>query len=350
MTIRLKPLRDQVIVITGASSGIGLVTAKRAARKGAAVALAARNESDLREAVADIRRSGGRAIHMAADVSNPRDVEVLAAAAVAAFGRIDTWVNNAAVAVYGRLTELSLEEMRQQFDINYWGVVHGARVAVPYLKMDGGALINVGSALSDRAIPLQGNYSAAKHAIKGFTDALRMELEDEGAPISVTLIKPSSIDTPFFDKARSHLGVEPQPVPPVYDPELVANAILAAAERPVRDLIVGGSGRLLGLSSLTPRVTDAYMERRLFESQKTDRPVFGRPDNLFGPVPHDGGECGRNWKGRTIRRSASTAMALHPKIARATLLTAAAAFAVAAYAASQRWNDSVRDGSVSLTT
>ena len=150
--------------------------------------------------------------------------------------------------------------------------------------MDGGALINVGSALSDRAIPLQGNYSAAKHAIKGFTDALRMELEDEGAPISVTLIKPSSIDTPFFDKARSHLGVEPQPVPPVYDPELVANAILAAAERPVRDLIVGGSGRLLSLSSLTPRVTDAYMERRLFESQKTDRPVFGRPDNLFGPV------------------------------------------------------------------
>jgi hypothetical protein len=139
-------------------------------------------------------------------------------------------------------------------------------------------------------------------------------------------------------------------VPPVYDPELVAKAILAAAERPVRDLIVGGSGRLLSLSSLAPRVTDAYMERTLFESQKTDRPVFGRPDNLFGPVPHDGGERGRNWKGRTIRRSASTAMALHPKIARATLLTAAAAFAVAAYVRIQRWNDSVRDGSVSLTT
>jgi NAD(P)-dependent dehydrogenase (short-subunit alcohol dehydrogenase family) len=332
MTVTLKSLRDQVVVITGASSGIGLVTAKKAARAGACVVLAARNENDLRDAVADIRRHGGRAIHVRADVSNPADVESIAAAAVAAFGRIDTWVNNAAVAVYGRLMEVPIDEMRQQFDINYWGVVHGSRVAVPYLRGDGGALITVGSAVSDRAIPLQGNYAAAKHAIKGFTDTLRMELEEEGAPISVTLIKPSSIDTPFFDKARSHLGVEPQPVPPVYAPELVADAILAAAERPIRDLIVGGSGRLLSMSSLAPRVADAYMERALFDSQKTDRPIFGRPDNLFGPVAHDGGERGHNWMGRTIRRSASTSAALHPKIARAALLTAAAAFAVAAYA------------------
>jgi short-subunit dehydrogenase len=330
MTIRLKPLRDQAIVITGASSGIGLVTAKKAGRAGAAVVLAARNEHDLRDAVAEIRRFGGRAIHVVADVSNPHEVESIAAAAVGAFGRIDTWVNIAGVAVYGRIMELPLEEMRQQFDINYWGVVHGSRVAVPYLRLDGGALINVGSAVSDRAIPLQGNYSAAKHAIKGFTDALRMELDDAGAPISVTLIKPSSIDTPFFDKARSHLGVEPQPVPPVYAPDLVADAILAAAQRPVRDVIVGGSGRLLSMSSLAPRAADAYMERSLFDSQKTDKPVFGRADNLFAPVAHDGGERGRNWQGRTIRRSASTAAALHPRAA-AGLLTAAAAFAIAAY-------------------
>jgi short-subunit dehydrogenase len=335
MTITLKPLRDQVLVITGASSGIGLVTARKAARAGAAVVLAARNEHDLREAVADIRRHGGRAIHVTADVSNPADVESIAAAAVAAFGRIDTWVNNAAVAVYGRLMELPIDEMRQQFDINYWGVVHGSRVAVPYLRVDGGALITVGSAVSDRAIPLQGNYSAAKHAIKAFTDTLRMELEEEGAPVSVTLIKPSSIDTPFFDKARTHLGVEPQPVPPVYAPELVAGAILAAAERPIRDLIVGGAGRLLSMSSLAPRAADAYMERVLFDSQKSDRPVFGRPDNLFGPVAHDGGERGRNWTGRTIRRSASTSAALHPRVARVSLLAAAAAFAVAAFVRSR---------------
>ena len=184
--------------------------------------------------------------------------------------------------------------------------------------------------LSDRAIPLQGNYSAAKHAVKAFTDTLRMELEEEGAPVSVTLIKPSSIDTPFFDKARSHMGVEPQPVPPVYAPELVADAILAAAVRPLRDIVVGGSGRLMSIGTMAPRLTDAYMERMLFDSQKTDKPVSGRPDNLFGPVARDGGERGRNWQGRTMRRSATTAAALHPK-ATAMTLAGAAAFALAAY-------------------
>jgi NAD(P)-dependent dehydrogenase (short-subunit alcohol dehydrogenase family) len=332
MTVRLKPLREQVIVITGASSGIGLVTARTAARGGARVVLAARNDRDLRDAVEDIRRHGGRAIHVTADVSNPADVESIAAAAISAYGGIDTWVNNAAVAIYGRLMELTLAEMRQQFDVNYWGVVHGSRVAVPCLSRQGGALINVGSAVSDRAIPLQGNYCAAKHAIKGFTDTLRMELEEAGAPISVTLVKPSSIDTPFFDKARTHLGVEPQPAPPVYAPEIVANAILNAAQHPIRDVIVGGTGRLLSLSTITSRMTDAYMERTLFDSQKTDKPVFGRPDNLFAPVAYDGGERSHNWEGRTRRRSAYTAAALHPKTTAAAFLSAAAAFAVAAYA------------------
>jgi short-subunit dehydrogenase len=332
MTLNLKPIREQVIVITGASSGIGLVTAKRAAHAGACVVLAARNEDDLRRAVDDIRRTGGRAIHVRADVSDPGQVEEIAAAAKREFGRIDTWVNNAAVAMYGRVMELSIEEMRRQFDVNFWGVVHGSRVAVPYLRAHGGALINVGSAVADRAIPLQGIYCAAKHAIKGLTDSLRMELEEESAPIAVTLIKPSSIDTPFFDKARTHLGVEPQPAPPVYAPELVADAILRAAQRPMRDVIVGGTGKLLSLSTMTPRLTDAYMERVLFDSQKTQQPYDGRPDNLFSPVASDGGERGRNWQGRTMRRSMYTAAALHSRVAAATLLGAASAFAVAAYA------------------
>lgn len=325
-------LDGKTAVITGASSGIGLVTAKRAAHAGACVVLAARNEDDLRRAVDDIRRSAGRAIHVQADVSDPGQVEQIAAAAKREFGRIDTWVNNAAVAMYGRVMELSIEEMRRQFDVTFWGVVHGSRVAVPYLRAHGGALINVGSAVADRAIPLQGIYCAAKHAIKGFTDSLRMELEEESAPIAVTLIKPSSIDTPFFDKARTHLGVEPQPAPPVYAPELVAGAILEAAQRPMRDVIVGGTGRLLSLSTITPRLTDAYMERTLFDSQKTREPYDGRPDNLFSPVASDGGERGRNWQGRTLRHSVYTSAALHPKVAAATLLGAASAFAVAAYA------------------
>jgi NAD(P)-dependent dehydrogenase (short-subunit alcohol dehydrogenase family) len=172
----LKRVQDQVIVITGASSGIGLVTAKMAAARGARVVLAARNESDLRRAVEGIRSAGGRATYAVADVAVPQDVERIADTAIHEFGRVDTWVNNAAVAVYGRLTDVPIADMRRQFDVNYWGQVYGARAALPHLRRQGGALINVASALADRAIPLQGNYSAAKHALKAFTDSLRMEL------------------------------------------------------------------------------------------------------------------------------------------------------------------------------
>jgi short-subunit dehydrogenase len=241
-------------------------------------------------------------------------VERIAETAINEFGRIDTWVNNAAVAMYGRLTEISLEDMRRQFDVNYWGQVHGSLAAVPHLRQDGGALINVASALADRAIPLQGNYCAAKHALKAFTDSLRMELEEAGEPISVTLIKPASIDTPLFDKARTLLEVEPQPVPPVYAPELVARAILHCAEHPVRDLVVSGMGKVLSLAgTVAPRLTDRYMERSTFGAQMSDLPLAdGRPDNLYDPVEHDGGERGRNWSGRVHARSFQTLAALHP--------------------------------------
>ena len=318
---RLKTVDDQVIVITGASSGIGLVTAKMAAARGARVVLVARNETDLRRAVEGIRRNGGRAIFVAADVALPEEADRIAGEAIREYGRIDTWVNNAAVAVYGRLMDLPIPDMRRQLDVNYWGQVYGSRAAVPHLRREGGALINVASALADRAIPLQGNYSAAKHALKAFTDSLRMELEEAEAPISVTLIKPGSIDTPLFDKARTLLGVEPQPVPPVYAPELVARTILVCAERPVRDVVVSGMGKVLSLAGrMAPRLTDRFMERSTFQSQKTDRPVTaGRPDNLYAPVEHDGGERGKNWTGRVHKRSMQTAAALHPGVTAAVI-------------------------------
>jgi NAD(P)-dependent dehydrogenase (short-subunit alcohol dehydrogenase family) len=202
MTIRLLPLHEQVMVITGASSGIGLVTAKQGAARGARVVLAARNGRNLQQAVEEIRHRGGRAIHVVADVADRAQVDRIADAAHAEFGRIDTWVNNAAVSMYGRVTEISIDDMRRQMDVNYWGQVYGSITAVRHLRTRGGALVNVGSALCDRAIPLQANYCAAKHALKGFTDALRMELEEQGVPISVTLVKPASSDTPFFEKAR----------------------------------------------------------------------------------------------------------------------------------------------------
>ena len=333
MRIELLPVGEQVMVITGASSGIGLVTARQAARQGASVVLAARNGADLARAVEEIRREGGRAIHIAADVADPLQVDTIADAAVRAFGRIDTWVNNAAVSMYGRLTELPIEDMRRQMDINFWGQVYGARAAVQRLRNRGGAIINVGSALSDRAIPLQGAYCAAKHALKAFTDTLRMELEDEGAPISVTLVKPASIDTPFFEKARTYLGVEPQPVPPVYAPEVVASVIIHAAQHPLRELIAGGAGAKLSAARFAPRLADKYMERWTFESQKTEITTApGRRDNLYTPVPADGGERGRNWGGHTRASSVYTKAMLHPAaaagIAAATVALAGTAWRV----------------------
>ncbi|MFN2397176.1 MAG: SDR family oxidoreductase [Gemmatimonadaceae bacterium] len=312
MDMTLRPIDEQVMVITGASSGIGLVTAKMAARQGASVVIAARNENDLERAVEQIRAEGGRAVHIAGDVADAAFVERIADTAVREFGRIDTWVNNAAVAVYGRIMEVDLDDMRRQFDVIYWGQVHGSRTAVPHLRQRGGALINVASALADRAIPLQGNYCAAKHALKAFTDSLRMELEEEGAPISVTLVKPGSIDTPFFEKAKTYLGVEPQPVPPVYAPEVVAEAILHCAQHPTRDIITGGMGKMLSIANSFPRLADRYMEKTTFESQKTDVPVGDRPNNLYEPVAHDGGERGSNWTGRTKSTSLYTKAALHP--------------------------------------
>jgi NAD(P)-dependent dehydrogenase (short-subunit alcohol dehydrogenase family) len=329
MNLHLLPLQDQVMVITGASSGIGLVTARQAAARGARVVLTARNARDLETAVADIRSRGGRAIHVAGDVADPQQVERIAEAAVREFGRIDSWVNNAAVSMYGRVMQLTLEDMRRQMDVNYWGQVYGSRTAVRHLRERGGALINVASALSDRAIPLQANYCAAKHALKAFTDGLRMELEEEGVPISVTLVKPASIDTPFFEKAKTYLDVEPQPVPPVYAPEVVSEVILHAAEHPLRELIAGGSGAKLSAARFVPRLADLYMERWTFDSQHTDTPVNGRPDNLYEPVTHDGGERGRNWSGHTRGSSIYTKAFLHPRATATALAALVAGLALA---------------------
>jgi short-subunit dehydrogenase len=314
MKLKLKDLKDQVMVITGASSGIGLVTARMAANRGVRLVLNARNEEALRRVSKEINADGGRAIYVAGDVGRFDDVQKIADEAGRYFGGFDTWVNNAGVSIYGPVLDQSLTDQRRLFDTNYWGVVHGSMVACSHLRSRGGALINIGSVLSDVAIPVQGTYCATKHAVKGYTDALRLELEAEGAPISVTLIKPSAIDTPYVHHAKNLLPVEPRNPPPVYAPETVAEAILHCAENAERDLYVGGGGRVLAEAGHhAPRLTDKLMQVTMFDVQMSDRPKrVDRRDNLSAPGK-DGEERG-GYPGYVAESSVYTKASLHPLI------------------------------------
>ncbi|WP_135851805.1 SDR family oxidoreductase [Halorussus salinus] len=282
MSADLKPLEKQVVVVTGASSGIGLTTARMAADRGARVVVAARSEEALRELTDEIRHSGGEATYVVADVRDRDDVREIAATARDAYGGFDTWVNVAGAFLYGKLEETPVEDMRDQFDTNVWGLLYGSLEATNLLKDRGGAIINVGSVASDRAIPLQGSYSASKHAVEGFTDALRMELEQDGAPVSVTLVKPASIDTPYPDHAKNHMDEAATLPPPVYAPETVARAILDAAENPQRDVYVGGGAKgMAALGHYAAGVLDTVMEKLFVPMQKDDEaPRRDAPNNL----------------------------------------------------------------------
>jgi short-subunit dehydrogenase len=327
MGIKLKKLEDQVIVITGASSGIGLTAAEMAAESGARVVLSSRNDDDLRKAVEGIRSRGGRATFVVADVADPEAVEEIGRTAIREFGGFDTWVNNAGLGLYGRSEDIPLADKRRLFDINFWGVVHGCRTAVPHLKRHGGALINIGSIVSDRAAPLLGIYSASKQAVKSYTDALRMELEEEGAPISLTLVKPSATNTPFIEHAGNYMEAEPEFPPPVYAPEVVARAILRCAVKPTREITVGGAGRMLtAMGAVAPRLTDLYMESTLFDQQKRDEPPRAH-DALYEPQ-RDGRRRGPTER-VTLNRSAYTRAALSD-VGRAIPAIAAGAILVAA--------------------
>lgn len=285
MRASLKSLSEQVIVITGASSGIGLCTARAAVAAGAKVVLGARSAEALDRVVAELQAAGGEALAVSVDVGDQAAVERLAEHAHRRFGRIDTWVNNAGVSIYGELVRTPIEDHRRLFETNYWGVVYGSLVAVRHLGESGGALVNVGSVLSERSIPLQGAYSASKHAVKGFTEALRMELEHAKLPISVTLVKPGSIATPYAEHARAFTSHEPRNAGPFYAPDLVAKAILRAATEPTRDVFVGGSARAISaLGAMAPRLADRLFEGTLFRAQQTDTPTNGRRDNLFLPT------------------------------------------------------------------
>jgi len=326
MKVQLKKLKDQVVVITGASSGIGLSTARLAAKRGARLTVVARNEEALRNLCDEIRNNGGEAQYVVADVSSETDVRRVAGETVGRYGGFDTWINNAGTSIYGPLLQTSIDDARRLFDINFWGVVFGSRVAAEHLRHRGGALINVGSEVSDLAVPLQGFYSATKHAVKGFTDALRMELEQDNAPVAVTLIKPGPIDTPFTQHATNLLRDKPTHVPPVYAPEIVAEAILHAAENPVRDQLVGGGAKAMSaLRSWAPSVADRVIGKTVGEGTHSGRSGGNREGILN--KPGFGGQERGDYEGHVQRVSLYTSATMHPMIAGAIGLGATLALA-----------------------
>lgn len=288
MTISLKPLDRQVIVITGASSGIGLATALAAAEAGAGLVLAARSKATLDGIAAHLGQRGAQVIVVEADVGDRGEVEHIAEQAIERFGRIDTWVNDAGVSIYGRCDQVSGDDARRLFDTNFWGVVHGSLAALPHLRKEGGALINVGSELSEAAVPLQGIYIASKHAVKGWTDALRLELETDGAPVSVTLIQPTAVDTPYPEHAGNYLSQEPKAPTPMIEPERVAAAILDAAATPQRSNKVGALAHLdTAMAKFLPAVADFMVRQQIGRQQRAEAP-HARDGTLYRP-----GESGR---------------------------------------------------------
>jgi NAD(P)-dependent dehydrogenase (short-subunit alcohol dehydrogenase family) len=283
MLLTLKPVRDQVIVVFGANSGIGRAAALRFAQRGARVVVSGRSAEPLEELVKEIRESGGRAVFVAAEVTHPEQVKRAAETAVELYGGLDTWVHLAGIYSVAPFEQVTPEEFRRIIDVNLNGAAFGAMAALPHLKSQGGALVFISSIEAWVGLPYQAAYAASKHGMKGLLDVLRLELRKEGAPVSVTNVMPASINTPLFAKTRTKIGVKPKGLPPYYDPEVVVDAIEYAASNPVRDMYAGGAARAFNLMHrLSPAVTDSYLLAFGFGSQRTDEPkTDAAPDNLF---------------------------------------------------------------------
>lgn len=286
--VHLKPIEQQVVVLVGASSGIGREAALQFAQRGAQVIVAARSEAGLLSLTEEIKRAGGEASYITADVSDFRQVKAIADKALERYGRIDTWVQAAGTGLVAPFKDITPEEFQRVIDVNLMGQVYGAMVALPHLKREGrGALIHISSMEGRRSLPLQSPYSSAKHGLEGFLESLRVELKHEGVPVSVTSILPSVIDTPFYNHARTKLGVKPTGIPPYYAPSLVAEAILYVAEHPTRDFIVGDVGRVLNiLQKLSPTLVDNLLLLIGFSGQRTNELKSATaPNNLDEPIP-----------------------------------------------------------------
>jgi len=323
-----RPSSEQVVVVVGASSGIGRETALQLGQRHAGVVLAARNDEALHAAADEVERLGGKPLVVPTDVSDFDQVRALRDRAVEHFGRIDTWVNATAASLYGTVEQTSPEEIRRVIDVTLLGHIWGMKLAAEQMrKQGGGTIVDVASALGKRSVPLQSAYCAAKHGLVGFAEAMRLELEKEKTGVALTTILPSSVNTPLFSHARSKLGVRPAPIPPVYEPRVVAQAILAVAEQPRREVVVGGGGKALAfLERLSPRLADRFMlgPGKAFEKQQTSQPDDGE-DNLFAPMAGPGsatGEFGSKSKSTSVF---TEKLELHPRRQRRLLAGAGAA-------------------------
>ena len=285
--MELKPINQQVVAVVGASSGIGRETALLFAKKGAKVVVSARSQVGLSSVVEEIQSFGGDAMAILADVADFGQVKAIADKTVEHFGRLDTWVHAAATGMFARFEQITPEEFQRVIEVNLLGQAYGAMSAIPHLRREGrGALIHVSSVEAHVSLPLQSAYAASKHGIEGFLDSLRVELMHEGVPISVTNIMPSVINTPFYNKGKTKLGVKPTGVPPYYQPNLVAEAIVHAAEHPTRDLLVGDTGRVLDfIHKVSPHLSDALLNLVAIKGQQTKTTKYeSDPNNLYDPI------------------------------------------------------------------
>ena len=330
-----RALSGQVVVVTGASSGVGRAIARAFGRARSRVGLIARTREALENAAREIREGGGEALVLPLDVSDARAVQQAADEVAARWGRIDTWVNDAMVSVFSPVSQTTPEEYRRVTEVNYLGTVHGTLAALRHMRATGeGTIIQIGSALVYRSIPLQSAYCASKAAIRGFTDSLRCELVHEKSRIRVTMLQLPAVNTPQFEVMRTRLPRHPKPVPPIYQPEAIAQAVSRVAARPVREMWLAPSAiaAIVG-QRLAPGLLDRYLGRRGYEAQQTGAPVApGRPDNLFAPLPGDRGARGR-FDAEARPRSLEMSARLHAR----ALAVAAAAAGVVAFVGIRAW-------------
>ena len=329
----------QTVVITGASAGIGRAAARLFAQRGDRVGLIARGHAGLEGAARDVEQAGGSALAVPADVADFAQVEAAAGRIEDSLGPIDVWVNVAFASVFAPFAETTPEEFRRVTEVTYLGFVHGTMAALARMRpRDHGAIVQVGSALGARSIPLQSAYCGGKHAINGFTESLRCELRHDKSNVHVTVVQMPAVNTPQFSWVRSRLPRHPQPVPPIYQPEVAARGVVYAADHPGRkQYFVGATTAATILANrVAPALLDRYLARTGYDSQQTGEPKPSRPDNLWEPVDEPRGDdhgAHGEFDDRSHGRSAQLLVSHHPAAATATaVVTAAAGLALASRA------------------